>query len=196
MEELWGHGSMATPDPPFAIAGSPKPAEDDSDEPMDTPDPRILHILRAGRRRHACRRGNCMTLQTARRRRGRRVVTKLKNRDASIKAYSKNRGGGRHGDVGRPRQPPPIEQNQADPGLRHTANNKSQEANQDTKTDEKEEPGHQDRREGGTRQPLATNHPTGSPMVQDHAKLRATTKKPSYQHRSPRDQEHKPQSKN
>ena len=46
MEEIWGHVSMATPDPPFAIAGSPKPAKDDSDKPMDTPDPRILHILR------------------------------------------------------------------------------------------------------------------------------------------------------
>ena len=144
IEEIWGHGSMATPDPPVATAGSPKPAEDDSDEPMDAPDPRILHILRAGQRRHPCRRGNCMTLQAPRRRRGRRVVTKLKNRDTIIKAYFKNRGG-RHGDVGRPRQPPPIEQNQADwtydPGLRHKANNKSREVNQDTKTDEKEEPG-------------------------------------------------------
>ena len=83
-----------------------------------------------------------MTLQAPRRRRGRRVVTKLKNRDDIIKAYFKNHG---HGDVRRPRQLPPIEQNQADwtygPGLRRTANNKSREANQDTKTDEKEEPG-------------------------------------------------------
>ena len=130
---------MATPDPPFAIAGSPKPAEDDSDEPMDAPEMRILHKFPAGRRRHLCSWGNCMTLQAPRRRR-----TKLKKRDAIIKAYFKNRGG-RHGDVGRPRQPPPIKQNQADrtygPGLCHTANNKSGEANQDAKTNKKEEQG-------------------------------------------------------
>ena len=52
---------------------------------------------------------------------------------------------GRQDDVGRPRQPPPVKQNQADlvydPGLRCTANNKSREANQDTKTNEKEELG-------------------------------------------------------
>ena len=63
MEEIWGHGIMATPDLPVAIAGNPKPAEDHSDEPMDAPDPRILHIIRAGRIRHPCRRGNCMSLQ-------------------------------------------------------------------------------------------------------------------------------------
>ena len=85
MEEIWGHDSMATPDPPVAIAGNPKPAEDDLDKPMDVPDPRILHTLRAGRSRHPCRRGNCMTLQAPRRRRGRRVVT--------IKAYFNNHGG-------------------------------------------------------------------------------------------------------
>ena len=115
---------MATPDPSVAIAGSPKPGKDDSDKPMDAPDPRILQILRAGPSRHPCRRGNCMTLQAPRRRRGRQVVTKLMNRDAIIKAYFKNRGG-QHSDIGRPRQPPPIEQNQAnwtyDPGLCHTA---------------------------------------------------------------------------
>ena len=84
-----------------------------------------------------------MTLQAPRRRRGRRVITKIKNRDTIIKDFFKNRGG-RHSDVGRPRQPPPIKQNQADwtydPGLRHTANNKSQEANKVTMTNKKEEP--------------------------------------------------------
>ena len=111
---------------------------------MDAPDPGILNILCAGRRRHPCRRGNCMTLQAPRRRRGRRVVTKTKNLDTIIKAYFKSRGG-QHDDVGRPRQPPPVEQNQADlaydPGQRCKANNKSREANQDTKTNKKEEPG-------------------------------------------------------
>ena len=121
MEEIW-----------FAIAGSPKPAKDDSDESTDAPEMRILHINRARRRRHPCGRGTCMTLQAPRRRRGRHIVTKLKNQDVIIKAYFKNRGG-RHGEVGKPRQLAPIEQNRADwtydPGLRRTANNKWTEAN-------------------------------------------------------------------
>ena len=66
LEEIWGHGSMATPDLPFAIAGNLNPAKNNSDKPMDAPDPRILQILRAGQSRHPCRRENCMTLQTPR----------------------------------------------------------------------------------------------------------------------------------
>ena len=97
MEEIWGPSRMATPqinrppDPPLAIAVNSKPAEDDLDKPTDAPDPRILHTLRTGRRRHPCRRGNCMTLQAPRRKRGRRVVTKLKTRDAIIRPYFKKR---------------------------------------------------------------------------------------------------------
>ena len=58
MEEVWGHSSStATPDPPVATVGSPKPVKDNLDEQMNAPDPRILHILRTERRRHLCRRG-------------------------------------------------------------------------------------------------------------------------------------------
>ena len=85
-----------------------------------------------------------MTLQAQRRKRGRRVVTKPQNRDAIISAYPKKHGG-QKGGVGSLKQPAPIEQNQANrthgPGLRHTPNKKLQEANQDAKTNKKEEPG-------------------------------------------------------
>ena len=39
MEEIWSHGSMATSNPLVAIAGNPKPAEDDSDKPIDAHTP-------------------------------------------------------------------------------------------------------------------------------------------------------------
>ena len=132
-----------TPEPPLAILGSPRPAKTNSDKPTDAPDLRILQTLRAGQRRHPCRRGNCMTLQAPGRKRGIGVVSKLKNRDATIRAYFKKHGG-QHIGIGRPRQPPLVKQNQANrtygPGLRHRANNKLQE-NRDAKTDKKEEPG-------------------------------------------------------
>ena len=105
MEEIWGPSSMAlpqmncSPSSPLAIAGSSKTAEDDSDEPTYAPSLLILAPLRAGRRRHPCRRGNCMSLQAPRRRQGRRAIAKHKNQDAAIKAYFKARSG-RHDAIG------------------------------------------------------------------------------------------------
>ena len=64
MEEIWGPISITTPqinckpDPLPEIAGSPRPAKNNSDEPTDAPTAQILMKLRAGCRRHLCRRGD------------------------------------------------------------------------------------------------------------------------------------------
>ena len=80
------------PESPVAVTGRPKPRKDDPNKPSHAPSPLILNMLRAGRRRRPCRRGNCMILQAPRRRRGRRTIAKLSNQEAIIKAYFKARG--------------------------------------------------------------------------------------------------------
>ena len=100
MDEVWGPSSMAlpqmncSPSLPAAIAGSSKQAEDDSDEPTYAPSLLILAPLRAGWRRHPCRRGKCMFLQAPRRRRGRRAIAQPMNQEAAIKARV-----GQHGAI-------------------------------------------------------------------------------------------------
>ena len=93
--------------------GGSKPAEDDSEVPTYAPSSLILSTLRAGQRMSRCRRGNYMSLQAPRRRRGRRTIPKPKNQEAvrrkaeagasghTTHAYLKARNG-QHDAIGKP----------------------------------------------------------------------------------------------